>query len=387
VIPPRAETWRGLGDEDFWVESSDEDVVAEAAAEMAAAEAGAEVAWAADADQPDYAHLGDGKGVGVPFSLRSEDLALLAELNHFPLEDADSTPILFGLRGAGIVKDHGSSTAEVTLVDQRPDHRSARCVLGVWDRAAGTVAVFPGSTVPNAKSVAAWLRTRRSGNLLPTGLYRYVVGPHATLRADGSLNSRPGCFLLRQTLDEKRVVVVRRSSDDLVYAASDAIDRTAPGDNIHPSFSSQPTTFSSFGCQTVVGSADSGGNHNGPWAAFRRAAGLIDATGQPGQPYRYMLLTGAEARLASELRRNRLAADPAARQQLRRLRFGSRGAAVLRLQARLGLEDPDGDFGPWTAENLHLLQRKFPPETRSDGIWSPRLDSALGWGILGEIGA
>jgi hypothetical protein len=268
--------------------------------------------------------------------------------------------MLFGLRGTGIVRDHEHSTAEVTLVDQRPDHRSARCVLGVWDRAARSIAVFPASTVPNARSVTAWFRTRQSGNLLPTGLYGYVVGPHATLRADGSLNSRPGCFLLRKTIDARRVVVVRRSSDDLIYTTSDVVHRTTPGDNIHPSFSSQPVIFSSFGCQTVVGSADSGGNHSGPWAAFRRAAGLTDATGEPGKPYVYILLTGAEARLASELRRNRLVDDAAARRQLRRLRFGSRGEAVVRLQTKLGLDRPDGDFGPWTAENLHLLQRKFP---------------------------
>ena len=386
VIPPEAETWRGPSDEDFWVELSDEDIVAKAAAEMAVTEAGATVVWAADADQPDYAHLGAGMRLGLSFSLRAEDLALLAELNHFSLEAAGSTPILFGLRGAGIVKDHEGSPAEVTLVDQRPDHLSARCVLGVWDRSAGTVAVFPGSTVPNAQSVASWLKTGQSGNLLPTGLYGYLVGPHATLRADGTVNSRPGCFLLRKTIDDKRVVVVRRSSDDLTYTVTDAIDRTAPGDNIHPTFSSQPTTFSSFGCQTVVGSADSGGNHSGPWAAFRRAAGLTDPTGPSGKPYLYMLLTATEARLASELRRNRLSADPAARQQLRRLRFGSRNEAVTRLQIKLGLTNPDGDFGAWTAENVHSAQQKFPPLARSDGIWSPRLDSALGWGILGEIG-
>jgi endonuclease G len=311
---------------------------------------------------------------------------LLAQLNDFPIAEAGDTPILFGLRGCGIVRDHGHSEHEVVLKDQRPDHRNARCVMGVWKRAKGAVHVFPGSTVPNEAALINWRRTKRAGNLLPTGLYRYIVGSHATPRADGTLNSRPGCFLLRETSSRKRVVVVRRSDDDLSYDLADQPHRTAPGDNIHPTFFSTATSFSSLGCQTVVGTADSAGKHTGPWAEFRRTAGLSTPVGTPGKPFLYMLLTGAETALASELRKQGLVTDPPSLRRLRRLRFGSRGDAVARLQAKLGVPNPDGDLGAFTSETLHRLQRATPPKTRSDGIWGPDYDSAFGFGVFGSLG-
>jgi endonuclease G len=367
--------WAGPGDEDFWVDLEAEDLADAARAPgfglESVLEAAAEVRWSDDAMSPDYAHLDPGPGIGAIFQLLPEDLELLAGLNDFPVSEAGATPVLFGLRGCAIIADHSGSAREVTLRDQRPDHESPRCVLGVWDRSQGRLMVFPGSTVPNATAVRQFATGGKAGNLLPTGLYRYVVGPHATLRQDGTLNSRPGCFLLRKSSGEKRVVVVRRSVDDLVYTTGDHHERSAPGDNIHPTFSLQPTTFSSFGCQTVVGMADSGGNHRGPWADFRKAAGLVDADGDPGRVYLYMLLTGAEARLASELRRAGLARDPVSRLGLRRLRFGARGEAVRRLQTGLGITSADGDLGPGTAAVLYDRQRTLSPPGRADGILTP----------------
>jgi hypothetical protein len=379
VIPPDADAWTGAGDEDFWADKGENEASAEAARPGPALESALEgtiARWALDSESPDYAHLGPCLLCGVAFSLVPEDLALLAELNDFPVTEAGDTPILFGLRGCGIIKDHAGSSREVTLKDDRPDHLRPRCVLGVWDRLQGRILVYPGSTVPDARAVASFFGSGRAGNLLPTGLYRYIVGPHVTSK------SRPGCFLLRKTLTEKRVVVVRRSRDDLSYTDRDLVDPCMPGDNIHPTFFSQPIGFSSFGCQTVVGTADEGGNHKGPWSEFRKAAGLVDADGEPGKPYLYMLLTGAEARLASEMRRAGLACDPISRMKLRRLRFGSKSEAVRALQARLGFGNPDGDFGRATSERLYARQRIIPPQGRSDGILTPELDEALGWGVV-----
>ncbi|MGF3021708.1 DNA/RNA non-specific endonuclease [Methylobacterium aquaticum] len=384
AVPAGAETWEGAGDEDVFVDVTEDDAADDAASTEASLEravAEDRPRWAPDALSPDYAHL-DERAEGATFTLEAADLELLAELNAFPLDPAKARPVLFGLRGCGLVKDHAAAGGRPVLRDQRPDHHTPRCVLGAWDRAAGTVAVFPGSTVPDRRAVRLWKTSRKAGNLLATGLYGYVVGAHATLRRDGTLNARPGCFLLRETASRKRVVVVRRSSDDLQYQLTDMVDRTAPGDNIHPTFFTTQTDFSSLGCQVVVGSTDSGGNHKGPWAAFRTAAGQSGAGGTPGQRFQYMLLTGAEAAIASELRRTGRLAEPAARDKLRRLRFGSSGEAVRRLQARLGLPSPDGTLGAMTAEALHGFQRTLPPKRRSDGIWSPALDAVLGWDVF-----
>lgn len=382
--PPPADEDSGLGNEaDGWVEVTEEDAVAAAEGRLPLFDEGAGAtrpSWARDDRSADYAHLRL-PPVEAAFQLTAADLELLATLNDFPVAD-DATPILFGLRGCGIVSTQGA----ITLKDQRPDHITPRCVIGVWDRAGGKVSVFRASTVPDRRAVLKWKTSRSAGNLLATGLYGYIVGEHATVGRDGRLNARPGCFLLRTDPGTKREVIVRRSADDLSYELSDIVDRSRPGDNIHPTFFTEPVDFSSFGCQTVVGFADNGGNHRGPWADFRRAAGMTDARGTPGKAYRYMLLTGAEARLAAELRRAGLAADPQACRSLRRLRFGSKSEAVRRLQIGLRLANPDTGFGPNTAAALYAFQQGLTPRKDADGIYTPEMDARLGFGVFSAMG-
>lgn len=366
-------------DESF-VDETEDDVIAMARSAPAAALldqadliAKSQVVWASDDKAIDYAHLRNLPPQGTTFTLRSADLERLYALNSFPADHGGGSVVLFGLRGCGIIIAGDRFEGEVVLVDRRPDHAAARCVMGVWNREAGKIAVFPASTVPNVQAVVGWQRRRDAGNLLPTGFYRYITGTH---------KARPGCLLLRKTADQPRVVVVRRSSNDLRYDRTDAVDPCAPGDNIHPSFfRNAEMGFSSFGCQVVVGSADHAGNHTGPWASFRAAIGLPERGALDGRPYGYMLLTGAEANLASMLRRAGTADDAADWNALKRLRFGSHGAAVNRLQAALGLPSPDGDFGPNTSDRFHQRQRALF-ENRCDGICSPEVAQTAGWQIF-----
>lgn len=386
ATPEVKDLWNGPSDEDFWVDQTEEDILESASREMTGAElaraaAGSRIKWGPDNRTFDYAHIKRQFPSNLRFSFVGADLEMLCRLNNFPIDELENTPVLFGLRGCAIIggdaSEDGELRSELVLKDQRPDHRNARCVLGVWDRQAGTVAVFPGSTVPNEKAVRGWYATKRSGNILPTGMYRYICGMH---------NGRPGCFLLRKTVANKRVVIVRRSSDDLMYEDTDYVHRCAPGDNIHPTFSMSHGWFSSFGCQVVVGKADKGySNHRGPWARFRKAAGLTDDNGEPNKPYLYVMLTGLEALIASDLRRKDLAIDPIATAPLQRLRFGSSGEPVKWLQERLGAGLVDGDFGSETATLLHKKQQAFANGS-SDGVYTPDLDRALGWGIFGFIG-
>ncbi len=341
-----------------------------------ATRAASKVEWGPDDETPDYAHLKSGLGDDIRFSLRAADLEFLAELNSFPVDEAGDKPVLFGLRGCAIIEaSDDEMDDEVALRDQRPDHRTARCVIGVWDRASGRIAVFPASTVPNAHYVTNWFRRKTSGNMLPTGFYRYIVGPH---------NYRPGCWLLRETMAKKHTVLVRRSSDDLIYDAWDDVSKSQPGDNLHPSFSSGPGGFNSAGCQVVVGQADKHtGNHRGPWAKFRRLAGLKTVSGKPGDRYVYMLLTGHEAMLAARAREEGATEIPEVRQSLMRLRFGSRGPRVSRLQRACGMAET-GDFDVPTGEKLHELQQsKY--EDASDGIFSPLLDAELKAGVFSDL--
>jgi len=307
----------------------------------------------------------------------STDLQFLAELNSFPVEAAGTTPVLFGLRGCAIIEDNnGEFGDEMLLRDQRPDHNTTRCVMGVWDRSASKIAVFEGSTVPDKKYVAAWYQSQNVGNMLPTGLYGYIVGVH---------NGRPGCFVLRASADVKRVVMVRRSRNNMIYERPDIVNRTAPGDNLHPTFSSGPTDFNSAGCQVVRGNADAAGNHRGPWATFRLRAGLKTASGKPGTPYTYMLLTGLEAMLAARARTDGATAIPEVRHSLMRLRFGSKGAKVVNLQKRLGLPE-NGDFDDATAAKIYELQQQRW-QNACDGIFTPALDEELKWGVFSDLPA
>ena len=370
----------GISDEDHWVDQTEEEVWARVRAqspEFAAARArlAAQVKWPADEASCDYAHLQSALPAGVNFALSAADLEFLSVANDFPAAETGNRPVLFGLRGAAIVSGDSSGDGawrdEVILQDRRPNHFDARCVMGVWSRTTGKIAVYPGSTVPNADAVTQWLTSRDAGNMLPAGFYRYICGEH---------NGRPGCFLLRKPDGSKRSVIVRRSSDNLIYENTDVVDNCQPGDNIHPAFSDNPSWFSSLGCQVVIGKATTSGQHAGPWSQFRRSAGLTDGNGEPGAAFVYMLLTGREALLASQLRQSSQTHDPVAQSALRRLRFGSSGAAVKLLQAKLGAV-ADGGFGAATAELLHAMQRSLA-QGRSDGIYTPKLDEALGWGVF-----
>jgi peptidoglycan hydrolase-like protein with peptidoglycan-binding domain len=97
-----------------------------------------------------------------------------------------------------------------------------------------------------------------------------------------------------------------------------------------------------------------------------------------------MLMTGREAYLAADLRRKNLAADNASLQVLRRLRFGSKGPEVTALQQKLASVQPDADFGPETSRLVHEQQRKANPNA-SDGIYSPKMDSDLGWSVFSAL--
>jgi hypothetical protein len=107
--------------------------------------------------------------------------------------------------------------------------------------------------------------------------------------------------------------------------------------------------------------------------------GLVD--GGSGQQYLYLLMTDAEARLASQVRRHGSWTDERTLPRLRRLRFGSHGDAVRRLQVRLGVAAPDGDFGPDTSVLLHRAQSERW-SGRCDGIYSPATDEEFGWRVF-----
>ena len=382
----------GEGDGKFWPDDdySGEPTPRPPHRELEAADPWAGVTWAQDDDtSTEYRHiLAADRGLReASFLFTADDLELLIRANHFA-PDRKRGRIIFGLRG--VVLDHDTTATEegfaqigrhsLRLKVTRPDHTNFRCVIGVLDLERGLLSGFIASTVPNRIAVLSYKLQGEAGNLLPCGAYRYRVGIHK--------QKYPGC--LRQ--DEPFAVL--RSRDNLIYDVKDAFDANVtdwPCDNIHPAFSDKnySAEFSSWGCQTPRGRHD-GETFTGEFAKFRVALGLAAPSLQEPDfkdrpTYTYVLLTGHEAAIAAKLRETKADTDGArVKESLVRLRQGSVGDEVRRLQAKLGIAI-SGVFDAVTKKALADRQRSLT--TTCDGVYAPAWDKAWQWDVLGEAAA
>jgi hypothetical protein len=342
------------------------------------AESVSDVRWAHDSIQPDYRHLD--YGVSGTFEFNADNMELLLRANHFNPDPAQQN-LLFGLRGCSIADgiEVLEGQAALRLESTRPDHRNFRCVIGVYHRATRTLSAYVGSTVPNRGGVLGHYNTNRNSptviraqcNILPCGMHPHVVGTHG--------GSYPGCFLQGTSLSNRLRVMVLRTHNDVIYDTGDIWHDWVPHDNIHPAFSTNSAVFSSVGCTTVKGTY-SNGRHTGPWKSFRIAAGLTDSGNHDGIRYTFVLLTGLEALLTSRLS-SQQASDDVLKDNLWRLRHGSTGEAVSRLQAGLGITQPDGSFGAITKGKLVAFQKSRLGW--ADGVFSPEMEEALGIEVFG----
>lgn len=342
-----------------------------------AAAASTRVRWnPVDDEQPDYRHL-DTRLAFRTAEILPEDLEALIASNAFAPKPGR---VVFGLRGAALVGgDRREDVASFTITDQRPDHAEFRCVMGAYDPARRRFWVYQASTVPNAEFVLKCYRDFRAGvglgaltgNILPTGCYIMTVGTHRR----GQPGEIPAVLRLSTTADGASRVVVLRSLEDACYDRFDRFLEATPGDNIHPA--QRNSGFSSAGCLTLPGHF-ANGQHSGAWKAFRTAVGFDETT--VGRQVSLVLLTGLDAVMAAEARRAGTGMEA-----LRRLRHGSQGAAVARLQAALGLA-PDASqlIGPIT--RAALVRAQAARLGWADGIHAPAMDTLLGFSIFAEGG-
>ena len=290
-------------------------------------------------------------------------------------EVPESGLVFFGFRGMLPLDPSGTGFAaahRVRLVTT--DNVLIRCTLGQWRPADGTLALFPGSTVPNRNAIASARQHNGIGaNMLMPGKYAYERGVHkvATLRAHRAF--RQGMFF-----------PVWRSSDDLDFDLRDRLDTAGidpdhyPWDNLHCAHHDNLDTpgYSSNGCQVVAGrpTMPLTGNkpETGPWARFITNAYGPDAQGQTR--FAYLLFSGSEAGMFANQ------PDGAFK---RSLRFGSAGEWVVKVQQALRGEgfpflETDGGLGRNTLEALMAFQgREFGAGT-ADGIVGTNTAGALG---------
>lgn len=333
------------------------------------------VRWAADADQPDYAHLlaADRAGV-VPsriFRLTPDVLDLIIRANAFKPVGPDGL-MVFALRGALMTKESIAEDRDwIEIEDTRPDHKSFCCTIGLYDRNARKITGYLASTVPVGTNMTAYyerVKTGRPGdgvNCLPTGCYLFRVNSHKKGTIKPALRmTEPG------SVDTDAAMTVLRTHDDLSFTHADVWDKTTPYDNVHCAYFDN--RFSSSGCLTIKG-ADGAG----PWGRFqdRIRKYLWDTH------ISVLLVTGRDAAIAAELIASGRAKDDAlVLACLGRLRLGSEHAAVGELQRRLGFTGTDY-FGAGTRFSLVEAERR-QGAIPSDSIYSPDDDKALGWGLL-----
>jgi hypothetical protein len=341
------------------------------------------VSWPKNDDvSTDYRHLRneDRELAGCSFDLTATDLELLIRANGFePLRTNDR--IIFGLRGARLEASTSSSAdksyqinrASLRLRESRPDHTDFNCVIGIYHVDSQRLSGFIASTVPKRSAVHAASKKQGKGcNLLPTGCYAYVVGPH---------RGKSGC------LREDEPFTVLRTHANLAYDTGDDWTPGWPFDNIHPAFYADASAkFSSLGCQVIEGSVNKAtGAHTGVWAKFRQALGLAKpGAGDHGTKFSYVLLTGLEAAIAARLREEARSTDfVAVLSHLGRLRHGSRGILVTKLQKALGVPET-GKFDAEMRKKLTDRQKLMAGLGWADGVHGPEMDRLLSFDVFGS---
>lgn len=323
----------------------------------------------ADEESPCLRHLAAPRS-DLPFLFSAQVLQRLVDANRFGegLAGWGGDLVLFGLRGCRLADDPdgfppardlearlgfstdaerlpralplwastGGFVREVALVEDTVTHVLPRCLIGVWRRSTGEVALVRGTTAPNWDYTASAIAARAgrdavagTANMMLTGLYRYKVGHHKRI---------PDAFRLVDS-DHGAVRVAAQDKREICYTVRDRywnVGSWPSQDNLHPSMAGEGSArrflfHYSAGCSTVQGRFDEGRQeHQGAWAELRGYAGLSKREvdhGAIGRAFSYVLLTGREARLAAE-------GVPGP--SLARLRFGARGAEIEALQQVLG---------------------------------------------------
>jgi hypothetical protein len=331
-----------------------------------------DVAWVSTfSNNPDYAHLPT-NAQGASFRLDASVIEAAIALGKYRPHFTAQGHLIVGIRGALIMtgEEEALQRDSIMLMEQKPDHRTFRCVMAVYHRTEGKVSAFRASTVPNRGGVAACANLLnghggRLANLLPTGCYELCVGTHF-----GKKTTIPTVLRLGRgpRPDTALKVTTLRTKNDGVFGTKDLWDPCRPADNIHPAFSSSTADFSSLGCLTVPGRF-SNGRHKGTWAVFREAAGFDDDR-HMGVHYDLLLTTGMELAAIA-------AAPVGSRDDLRRLAHGSVGEEVRALQSALDVT-VDGQFGPLTKKRLTERERDVG-DGASTGIYSVLSRKKLGF--------
>jgi hypothetical protein len=299
------------------------------------------------------------------FTLKESHLKKLCKINSYQLPETEI--IFFGIRGCLPVNDNNSEfKKEQAVYLSDTNYVNPRCTIGQWSPSKGTIAVFPGSTVPHLNHVkTAHAKGGVGANQMMTGFFHdYRKGTHKP-------GSATGHEAFRQTAGRP----IRRTADDFDFDNDDRVEFSNPCDNLHSAWcmSINHNYYASAGCQVIVGYPKCGkrGSNpdSGPWKIFKENAYKISQ-----QSFPYVLMEGRDAYRTANMGNQKQSA---------RLRFGSKGDLVNDLQKALkekGYYEGkiDGDFGDRTNRAVLKYQTDIFGPSADDGIVGPQTASALG---------
>lgn len=293
------------------------------------------------------------------FDINHQHLLTIAQLNFF---DVGKSGLLFvGMRGCLPINEHDNGFKETVELELNSiDYTHLRCTILQWDIKNQKVAAFAASTVPHLKHISKSLSKNGLGtNRLMTGYYKdYRKGQHKAGKPTG-----------HEAFRQDGQLPIRRTADDQDYDADDRVEFVRPYDNIHASWcpSIEYPKYASAGCQVVMGfpkclKRGRNASNTGPWKNFQKQAYDLAQSS-----FNYMLLDGREYR--------NVAINPAGN-HLNRLRYGSSGAVVAKLQKALKEQEyyegkVDGIFGSRTLFALLNFQSNEFGEDADDGIVGP----------------
>lgn len=298
------------------------------------------------------------------FTFSAKNLEYLLAINSFQYSKTDK--LIFGLR-ACISTLNSCSTFKNEHVIQTSilNYENPRCLLGIYDPLISQIALFPGSTVPHLKYMKKQVAGLGRANAMQSGFYSYyekgfhnpsINGAHAALRLATN-------------------VVLRRTTNDLVYTNDDLIEVGNPNDNIHASYSNAlDGPYSSAGCQVIVGLPNSKSRNYAANTGFWKKFHDVIYRDSPAQnKFSYALFRASDAQFVAQTN---------AQVQMR-LRFGSKGQLVVALQQRLSeLEffntQIDGHFGRNTLLAVLAFQKANFSTKDVDGVVGTKTALKLG---------
>lgn len=304
------------------------------------------------------------------FTFSAATLARLSESCAYPLS---GEKVLFGIRAGKLLDaQYGRWQSEVTLIENELDGESLRCLLGIWNRVTGEIALFPASTIPHRRWQEKQIASpdKQIANCLGSGAYHYIVGAHEP-------SHRPfeeGAFRLSRS---QPVLAWRFYQPDHQYRLSRGVATlSVVNDHIHSAQSElrpDGISFSSAGCQVIEGDHRPPAMPTGWYQKFRIYAGqsAMPSPLEIGLSFRYLLTHVRHLEAIAQ-------GDCSLR-----LLQGSVGMPVRQLQEALMqldfLEEADidkGIFNGATAKALYHYQKENG--LRADGIATERDLKKLG---------